>query len=202
MFAEIVGYVLLALYGVAWAVPAPDPFTRVSVTAMLCAVFSFPVFLWDVLKVLLVSGCMAGCLTGLIVVFPPLGLFVGLLLLVWKLGLLIQKFEVLWVRLPMIIVGLCLYGLLAIAPDLIQANSDVSAFVNASPWLARLLLGMFGMLFPVAAVRAFGARGVKPGRSACVMLGFSSYFTIFLLTFLLPGAGDFGDGGDGDVAGD
>jgi len=197
LLIRIMGNLLIAAYGIAWAVTVIWPSDGVRFLLIASTVLTLPYF-GGTFVLALVSGVfLFAILAALTAIFPPLGILAILL------GVMLNaaKFGGCLMNIPVVLAGLVLYGLLALphkAGVLIGLN-DVGFGASATIAVTAAVLGLCIIL---GTLRLFERFDYPRAAVAAMLLGFGWYVLIFVVSLLIPfvahhaGLGDGCDGGE------
>jgi hypothetical protein len=183
---------LIVLYGIAWGLASiwrvQAALCFLSITAFI---LTLPYFLWGIVRGMAKNILVSIVIVALATIFPP-AIILGL---VWKFGKLL-------IKLPLIYGGMLIYASI-IFPKLIKTTACFREFEHYSiicPIISPLIFMVMGICLVSLAIYAFGKCGYGHPASAALLLGFTSYLMIFLVTILLP-SGDADADSDGDSEG-
>ena len=172
-----------------------EPYGRGGIPDGLCRNHHPAVFLMLAAKIVFRGILISALLLILAALCPPLVILPAL----WGALSFVLKFWRLCRNIPLILGGLVLYGLVYFVPCAGRALLPAALpwWIHATLIVAGLGLStLAGFWLIKTCIAGFYQLGYSQEHAAAVLLGFSTYLIIFLLTFLIPGM-DGDSGGDG-----
>ena len=181
--------VLIGIYAIAWAWCFTDARAGMLFLVLAAGFVCLPFFVSNIVKLVAVNVFVSVLLTIVSILIPPL----GVLVLIWVAIATIMKFGRFIRNIPAIVVGVLLYVAAAIVPHALRA-STVAMLNGFSLFLVQAFMLAAGGLTVIAALRLGGLLGYRRPLAAALMLGFTAYIALFVITFMLPGTD-----GDADI---
>ena len=193
---QIMAYVLVACYALAWAWSSSSPYGGLAFLIGVSFVITLPYFLVRAFK-MLALGLALGILIflGLIILASMCPSLAGLLFALWGLWkgvALLGKVIGLLSKIPLILAGVFLYSVATLLPFTIRSTPFAVGLERHSPLLVTLPLAAMGACLMLSALFVAQKLNCRKWVAAAFMLGFGGYLIVFLITFVLPGP-------DGDV---
>jgi hypothetical protein len=181
--------VLVVCYAIAWASCAFVGATHApECLGLAAALLTFPFFLFNSLRFMLVGFLITTVLVSISFLFPPLAFLSG----AWMVINMVLKLLRFARNLIPMAAGVGLYILLGAAPQILN-----SAFGNSgwpqSGWYQPVMVPVLfciGAAIMTVALLPFERLGYRRNLAAAMMLGFPAYLVIFVLTSMTPGMSD------------